>query len=287
MKIFSKTRLPNGFRNIYFCGIRIFSYFNTHCIPDFKSDIYKFVGLQRCKNLENLVVGSSHGRDAFIPRARDYNLANSSQDLYRMYKLYEYVVKHKGQNLKNVIVFWSVFHSGFQLEKTKECLHCVPYKILYGIDYACEMYPVDRRIVKNIENLMATTNVPNNYRGKSFYISGHSDKTEKIATGHLKNTIRNNNQIQYLAQIVELARQKGHNVYVVLPPYRKDYTDCLPDDKIVFAELFKFLKHNQDVRLINLGHDTDFKDSDFANCDHCNERGGRKVTTKINKIIMG
>ena len=287
MKIFSKTRLPNGVREIYFCGIRIFSYFNTHCIPDFKSEIYKFVGLQKCKNIENIVIGSSHGRDAFVPGVRDYNLANSSQDLYRMYKLYEYVVKHNGQNLKNVIVFWSVFHPGFQLEKTKEGLHCVPYKVLYDIDYACEMYPVDNRVVQNIENLMSTTVVPNNYRGKSFYIPGHSDKTEKIAEKHLKNTTRNNNQIRYLAKIVEMARRNNHRVYVVMPPYRKDYIDCLPNDNLVFAELFEFLGHNQDVRLINLHRDTDFNDTDFDNCDHCNERGGRKVTTKINKIING
>lgn len=285
MKIFGKTRLPNGYRKINFLGMTIFSYFNARCIPNYKSDVYKFVGLQNCKKLENLIVGSSHGRDAFIPAEHDCNLANSSQDLYRMYKVYEYVAKHNGKNLKNVIVFWSIFHPGFQLEKTKECLVSVPYKVLYGIDYACDMYPINQKIIKNIEKLMANANVPNDYRGKSFYIPGSSDKPEIIVAKHLKNAMRHNNQIQYLGKMVELARKNKHNIYVVLPPYRKDYLDCLPDDDTLHCELFEFLAVNPDVHLINMQHDGDFDDSDFANTDHCNESGGQKITNKIKKLL--
>jgi len=286
MKIFSKTRLPNGYRDIYFCGIKVFSYFNKSQIPDYRRDVYTFRALNNCKKLKTLIVGSSHGRDAFIPSIDECNLSNSSQDLYRMYKLYEYVVEHNGRNLKNVLVFWSVFHPGLQLEKTKNCLHCVPYKFLYDIDYACEMYPIDARVIKNIEKLMADITVPDNYRGKSFYTpSTSNDTAEKVAAGHIKNAMRNNNQIQYLGKIVDLARRHKHNVYVVLPPYRQDYQNCLPVDDEIYFELFNFLKHHRNVRLLNFQHDADFDDADFRNSDHCSERGGRKLTRKIKQLL--
>ena len=57
MKIFAKTRLPNGCRDIYFCGIKVFSYFNKSQIPDYRSDVYKFRALNNCKKLKTLIVG--------------------------------------------------------------------------------------------------------------------------------------------------------------------------------------------------------------------------------------
>ena len=97
--------------------------------------------------------------------------------------------------------------------------------------------------------------------------------------------MRNNNQIKYLGDIVKLARQKHHKVYVVLPPYRSDYLKCLPEESIVYRELFDFLKENPDVKLLNFQLSSDFKDSDFDSPDHCNKSGGLKLTKKIKSAM--
>ena len=285
MKIFKKVRHLGDKRDIYFCGIKIFSYHRRIVLKDASYAILKFMAVQKCKDLENLVLGSSHGRDGFIPGDKDFNLSNSSLDMYRIWNLYKFVVEHNGKNLKNVIVFWSVFHAGLQLEKTKEFSKCIPYKYLYGIDYASDFPANDKYAIQKIKQQQKDIICPDDFRGKSTYDTHHGESAETLVSKHLKNTMRNNNQIQYLDNIAKLAKRKNHKLYVVLPPYRSDYLKFLPKDKIVYRELFDFLDKNKNVKLLNFRRDKDFKDSDFDSPDHCNENGGIKLTKKINRAI--
>lgn len=281
MKIFNKIRHFDGLREIYFCGVKIFAYHKHIIVRNCYYEILKYLALQKHKDFENLILGSSHGRDGFIPGKNDFNLSNSSLDLYRIWNLYKYVVEHGLNKIKKVIIFWSVFHPGLQLEKTKEFKKCIPYKALFNIDYACGFKPYDKYAIKRIKKQLNKTNCPNDYRGKSGYDKNHIDPADILVSQHLKNTMRNNNQIQYLDNIVKLARKQKHAVYIVLPPYRSDYLKYLPDDKIIYRELFDFLNENTDVKLLNLQRDNDFTDSDFDSPDHCNENGGIKLTEKI------
>lgn len=285
MKIFKKIRHLNGWREIYFCGIKIFSYHKRIFVRDCVGDIVKFIAVQKCSDLKNLVLGSSHGRDGFIPGNFDFNLSNSSLDLYRIWNLYKYVVEHNGKKLENVIVFWSVFHPGLQLEKTQEFKRCIPYKALFSIEYACDFVLDDKYAIERILEQLKHTDCPDGFRGKSGYNIVHNDIAEVLVNKHLKNTKRNNNQIQYLGNIVKLARKKKHNVYVVLPPYRSDYLKYLPKESEVYRELFEFLDKNPDVKLLNFQRDKDFRDDDFDSPDHCNESGGIKLTAKIKSAI--
>ena len=281
MKLFRKVRELDGHRKIYFLGVRVLSYRQSVKPRDYSYEILKYLGATHCANLRNLVLGSSHGRDAFVPGTYDFNLSASSLDLYRIWHLYKYVVEHNGKNLRNVIIVWSVFHPGLQLEKTIEWKNCIPYKKLYGIDYAFPL-PVDDTFVLNaIDEQLPNIVCPKTFRGKSLYTTNHETPTEILVEKHLKNTKRNNNQIQYLENIVRFARRHKHNVFVVLPPYRSDYLSYLPGNDVVYRELFEFLKHNPDVKLFDFQYDSDFVDSDFDSPDHCNEAGGKKLTRKL------
>jgi hypothetical protein len=285
VKLFYKKRLFDGHRQIYCCGIKIFSYHKELSLPDYSFDVMKFKGLMSCKNIKNLVLGSSHGRDGFVPDASDYNLSNSSLDLYRIWKLYEYVVNNTKHDIKNVIIFWSVFHAGLQLEKTREFQRCASYKRLYNIEYASPYPTDDTKALKKVDELMHTVVCPENFRGQSLYNINHNTNTQQLVAKHLKNTNRQNDQIQHLKSIIKLARQQKHNVFIVLPPYRSDYLSFLPDDKKTYSELLKLLRYNRDVKLINLQRDTDFTDNDFESADHCNYDGGIKLTRKIKQFI--
>ena len=286
MKLFKKITDIDGTRKIYLFKIPVWSYYKPVALPDFSYDIMKFKGLTQCEDLKNLILGSSHARDGFIPSKNDFSLANSSQDLYRASKLYEYVVKHNGQELRNVILFWSVFHPGLELEKTREFVRCIPYKGLYGIDYATKLPIDDKKGMDILNKQIKTVICPTGFRGQATYNLEHfKEPTDVLVSKHLKNTMRNNNQIKYLGDIVKLARQKHHKVYVVLPPYRSDYLKCLPEESIVYRELFDFLKENPDVKLLNFQLSSDFKDSDFDSPDHCNKSGGLKLTKKIKSAM--
>ena len=286
MKLFRKITLINGKRIIYFCGIKVWSYYKPIGEPDFKYDILKYMAIKKCDNLQNLVLGSSHGRDCFIPSKYDFNLSASSLDMYRIWKLYEYVVKHNADNLRKIIIVWSVFHAGLQLEKTKEYARCIPYKALYGIDYALPLPENDGFAIEILNRQTKEVICPTGFRGKATYKLNHFDEpTAVLVAKHVKNTKRNNHQINYLQKIADLAQKSGHKMYVVLPPYRKDYLGCLPNEIEIYHELFDFLDKNKNVKLLNFQHDEDFEYDDFDSPDHCNECGGIKMTEKINKAI--
>ncbi len=286
MKFYAKVYELDGTRNIYFCGIKIFSYKRPVKKIDFSYYILKYKGVKKAKNLKNLILGSSHGRDGFIPDETDFNLSHSSLDLYRIYYLYKYVVENNGKNLKNIIVFFSVFHAGLQLEKTGTWQNCIIYKTLYDIKYAFPVPLDDSYRIKEIKEQVDNIDCPDDFRGISDnYENKYESDAKNIVDGHVKNTTRNNNQIKYIAKLVEMARKNKQNVYIVLPPYRSDYLKYLPEQHIVFRELFDFLDENKDVKLINLQNDKDFVDSDFNSVDHCGESGGIKLTQKIRNFV--
>jgi hypothetical protein len=286
MKLFKKVTYLDGSRKLYFCGIKIWSFYEPVGLPDFKLDIKKFLAVKNCKNLKNLVLGSSHGRDCFIPGKYDFNLSGSSLDMYRIWKLYSWVVKNNGKKLKNIIIVWSVFHAGLQLEKTKEYPRCISYKALYKINYALPLPMNDAVGLKSVKEQSEIASCPKDYRGQASYTGKHFYEPAKVLVKkHLKNTNRDNNQIQYLQKIVDAAKKHKHKVFVVLPPYRSDYLKYLPNDEIVYRELFDFVAKNKDVKLLNFQHDKDFKYSDFDSSDHCNEIGAIKMTKKLNKAI--
>lgn len=286
MKIFNKIRELDGTRKIYFCGIKIISYKQAVKKIDFSYAILKYKGVNKAKNLKNLILGSSHGRDGFVPGKSDFNLSQSSLDLYRIYHLYKYVLKNNGKNLENIIVFYSVFHAGLQLEKTSKWKYCIIYKTLYDIKYAFPLALDDSYLVNEINGQIDTVSCPDDFRGKSDnYENKYESDAKILVEKHLKNTRRNNNQIKYLAKLVDVARKHKQKVYVVLPPYRSDYLKYLPEQQVVFRELFEFLDKNKDVKLLNLQDDKDFIDSDFNSVDHCSEDGGIKLTKKIKKAL--
>ena len=291
MKFFYKEKLDNGIRNLYLLGLKVLSYKHIKNFSlDFSNadiDIQKYVALNRHKNeIINLILGSSHARDGFSPSKYYFNLGNSSLDLYRLYKLYEYCINNNFNNLKNLIIFFDVFSPGLQLEKTKEAYKTIPYKYLYNIEYQFPLSEIYRNYEKGLRKyLTAHTDiyVDNNYWGASPRNVTHdlSVTPQALTAKHLKNNSRNNGQIKFLENIFMLANKHSHKVYIVTPPYKKEYTQCLPRFEIVFKELLDLLAKYHDVTLLNFQNDNDFIDSDFDDWDHLNTKGAEKLSNKI------
>ncbi len=254
---------------------------------NFKMDIIKYKAFMDDKDTETVVLGSSHARDGFVPDKHSFNLGNSSQDLYRAYKVYEFISKQKSKQhkIKNIVLFWSVFHPGLQLEKTQEYYRCIPYKILYNADYPIQFPIDDKPVLKRLRKDLKKQKYPDGYRGESYYDVLHTDITSELVEKHIKNTRRNNHQIRYVEKMLNIARKYGHKFYIVLPPYRSDYLKCLPPDNEIYFELFDFINANPDVKLLNFQRDKDFDDSDFDSADHCNIDGAKKLTKKINEKL--
>ncbi len=290
-KLIGKQRFDNGKRSIYFCGKKLFSYCK-HFYTDlslFNIDIKKHHAyIANQKHIKTLVLGASTARDGFLPEPEsDFNLGTSSQDLYRTYNLYKWCTQTKSTNLKNIVLFFDVFTPGLQLEKTSEAYKAIIYKYLYNIPYAFKLHKKYRKF----ENSCAThfksaQTITKEYYGQSFYDSvNHKEYVQSIVQKHIKNNQRNNNQIAYLEQLIIQAQENKHNIYVVIPPYRNDYKQHLPDHKIVFHELYNMLEKHNTVTLLNFLNDNDFNSEDFNDCHHLNKNGAIKLTKKIKNAL--
>ena len=245
----------------------------------------KYIGLRMNRGIiSTLVVGSSHGYYGFHPENDEYNLCFASQDLYYACHLYE-----KNANmplLKNIILFYSVFSRGYVLEKTSEKLRSVLYNFFWKIPYykgTCFNFWKAKNFIKNkVKNLKQKVKVPTEYRGECLYdwFFPSDINVEKRALTHLKlNLMESQNAL--LLRMAKLAKEKQHNLVVVIPPCRSDYKLNLLAHKDLFLPLYEL----KNIKILNFFEDSDFNDKDFGDSDHLNLRGAQKLTLKIRNWI--
>ncbi len=289
-KIFGKQRI-NGKRIIYFCGIKLFSYKKSFSIKTnvFDIDIRKHASFLLHRNdIKNLVLGSSTARDGFVPTKDDFNFGGSSQDLYRSYHLYKYCIDSGTPHLKNIVLFFDVFSFGLQLEKTQEAYKSIIYNILYKIPYAFKLDRKYNKFSRKLRRYVKKYKVPDvsKYYGGSLYDNQDNIVDVKgLVEKHLKNNKRGNNQIEYLKKIYDKTQENNQKIYIVLPPYRQDYMDCLPKRDIVFDELDQFLKEHNNITLLDFIDDNKFNLDDFSDCHHVNKKGANKLTKLIKERL--
>lgn len=241
----------------------------------------KYFALQLFENvMETLVVGSSHGFCGYWAEERlhEINACEPSQDLYYSYEIYKKYAD--APRLKNVVLFYSVFSPGSVLELTSQADGCDCYRYFYGIPYrfggntekrgAREAFSLFVERMKKKPDFHYVENVT---KPPVF----DTDPRERAAS-HLKNNKRDENQTVYVAKAAALAKEKGHRLYVVVPPARSDYTACLPPFEEIFAEL---LKLKDGVRILSFFGDSRFSDSDFCDTDHLTADGAKKLSALI------
>ena len=248
----------------------------------------KYFSLQVFKDrMETLVIGSSHGHHGYRAQENLYeiNACETSQDLYYSYELYK---KYSdAARLKNIVLFYSVFSPGHILELT-ERNRCDSYKFIYGIPYRflgiCEKkglkeaFSVLIERMKNHPDFHYVGNLPDNISDMPPLFTD----AERRAKDHLKSNKRNENQTVYVEKAIKLSCERGHRLYIVIPPARSDYRNCLPPFEELFAEL---LKLKNQVKILSFFEDEHFSDSDFWDTDHLNKQGSMKLTAFIRDMM--
>lgn len=248
---------------------------------DFAKISYK---VREFRSLENetqtVVLGSSHALYGYKPERTEFNFAEPSQDLYYSYKIYEKFCDFK--KIKRVILFYSVFSAGHILEKTRWVKLCAIYKKVLGIPYRYDETEL-KKIEKKLHGRIYF--MPRKTYGDMDKYRFESHNAEERVAGHLKNNRRQNNQTEYVEKCAALARLKGHDLFVVIPPFRSDYTKLLPPFEEVFAPLLSLTQKDASIHLLDYFHDTDFADDDFGDTDHLNLQGAKKLTQKIRQAF--
>lgn len=236
--------------------------------------------------IETLAFGSSHGYYGYIAAEKEFNLCETSQDLYYSYALYE---KYAGKlkNLKTIILFYSVFSPSMELQKTSESFRCVYYTAFYDIPYKLPDLAKktglvkDEKITSQIGKDFLRKPISKNRGNFSFdTYEAVILSAEQRAASHLKHNKRNNTQTEFVTKMGDLAKQNNHKLFVVIPPMRSDYRELLPPTEELFNALISQIS-DKDISLINMYDSPDFSSDDFSDTDHLNQKGAEKLTAKI------
>ncbi len=246
----------------------------------------KKVGFENSKNsIKTLVMRGSNSDYGFYPNLYEYsyNLGLTSSDLYIAYQLYS-----KNRNrlplLNNIIVYFSVSSPGYSLIYISERYRAVAYRYFFNIPYFDES-----KIQKKSEKLIFSKCANLQPVKLDFAYKGYEKKTDYLTdiraedrvVPHLRENKRKPDQMYWLKRLVKLILSDNRKIFVVITPFRSDYKKLLPNQLILFEELYKI----EGIEIINLFDSEVFSDEDFGDTDHFNEHGAKKCTQLLYNII--
>lgn len=247
-------------------------------------------------DIRTLVVGSSHGDYGFNPEycAKSFNLCHRSQDLKHSYLLYKKSIEIC-PNIKNSVVFYSIFSSGSFIEKspsTSEISPAVNEIFTLGIKYT------DKKLTKLADGIKGKLdNLSVGLEGSSGFLPTINIEFGRESYGVQKRAaefLRRNKEHganAYLLEIIALAKTLGHKLYVVIPPVRSDLKVATGGSgDVLFHGLFEIIskcKNESDITLFNFYDSNLFLDEYFGDFDHLVPLGNgtKLLSSMINDAI--
>lgn len=252
----------------------------------------KYVGISRNPKIRTLALGSSHMMFGYLPSIDEYNLAFPSQDLYSSYELYKI---YNNENIKNIIMCFSVFTPGQKLCLGSVAEASAMLKVIFGIEYQHpDMIDMDK--TKKRENFYRTEfkrylkklKLKDTYRGnltKHGKMRTGEEHIKDIALKHLKNNQRENDNMQSCIDLINETKKNNQNLYFVIPPVTNCYKSVLPSSDVMFKKLYDVVENQPHVKVLNFYDSNEYIDSDFHDGDHLKTCGAEKLTKAINEVI--
>ncbi|RKS87078.1 hypothetical protein DES39_0289 [Orbus hercynius] len=246
----------------------------------------KKVQLNAVKKLEILALGSSHGAYSFIPEIigrNSFNLCSTSQDLYYSYQLYK-KLNNSYDELKTIVLFYSIFSNGFEIEKTKEKSISAYFKFLYNIE---PKFNNNELILeqKKIKIFRMQTNMFEKIDNGFLY---HKDKpldcfnVNDRVNIHLRENKRENDQLDYVVKLINECNKNNQKLCIILSPARRDYKRLVPNNS--FEKILE-LKKQYKFEMIDFFNSNLFNDDDFFDCDHVNLVGAKKLSNRLKDYL--
>lgn len=265
----------------------------------------KRVMLEQAKDtLETMVLGSSHGDYAFDPAyvPNSFNLCYRSLDLKHCYALYQRTID-LCPNLKNIVVFYSVFSPGSVLERSPNEGDIGPlFSALFELDVEYQsdhLSHLAQALTRQLQEGMAATLIEEavkldghagflpNYKGA---VAASEFQTRLLS--HIKLNYESGADY-YLLKILALANRLGHGVTIVIPPVTSLYRNTLNTrSSVLFRELIEVVglfPWTVPIKMINAYDDEAYEDSFFVDSDHLDARGegARRLSRAIAEKVLG
>jgi hypothetical protein len=253
--------------------------------------------------LETVVLGSSHGDYAFDPAhlPNSFNLCYRSLDLKHCYALYQRSIQ-QCPNLKNIVLFYSVFSPGNMLERSPVERDIGPlFSALFELDVEYEadhLIHLTRVLTEQLQNGMAATLVEEAAKvgGHAGFLPAYRGATPSSEfQNRLLSHIKLNYEAgadYYLLKILALADRLGHRVTIVIPPVTSFYRSTLNTrSSVLYRELIEVMElfpWTSPIKLLNAYDDERYEDSFFIDTDHLNAlgEGTRMLSQAIADMVL-
>jgi hypothetical protein len=261
----------------------------------------KRVMLEQARDtLETIVLGSSQGDHGFDPAhvPNAFNLCYRSLDLKHCYSLYQRTVT-LCPNLKNLVLFYSVFSPGSMLERSPDEAGIGPlFSALFDLDVEYQSEPMTglaQALAQQLQEGMAATLIE-----EAAQLDGHAgflpnDKGPPPTSdfkARLLSHIKSNYEAgadYYLVKILALANRLGHGVTIVIPPVTSTYRNTLNTrSSVLFRELIEAIDlfpWTRPIQVLNAYDDEAYEDSFFIDSDTLDPRG--EGTRLLSRAIAG
>jgi len=263
----------------------------------------KRVMLEQARDtLETIVLGSSHGDYAFDPAyvPNSFNLCYRSLDLKHCYALYQRTIE-MCPNLKNIVLFYSVFSPGNVLERSPgEADIGALFSALFdlGVEYQSDhLNQLTQALANQLQEGMAATLIEESAKldGYAGFLPANKGVADASAfSARMLSHIKLNYEAgadYYLLKILALANRLGHGVTVVIPPASSSYRNVLNTrSSVLFRELIEVVSlfpWTVPIKVLNAYDDAAYEDSFFVDSDHLDARGEgtRKLSRAIAELV--
>jgi hypothetical protein len=255
--------------------------------------------LRACEDqMSTLVLGSSHGDYGFDPQyfPGSFNLCSASQDLRHAHLIYRGLAA-RCTNLRNLVLYYSVFSSGWNLARNPgEKYASAGLNELFGLGFDYEDAELQAEFLK-IKGRLASVNFESaGYSGfiteadRFFFSDDYGAK--RRAEDHLR-WARLSAENFHLIKLILLAKRCNHKLCIVVPPVRADYREALGARfETIFQPLLEILSDYDfgvDIQLLNAFDCEGFDASVFGDFDHLLPlgRGTALLTTMVRAAVEG
>ena len=239
-------------------------------------------------HVHTLILGSSHAQMGWVAERDEFNMGLGYQDLYYTYHLYKRYMDCP--NLKNIVVFYSVFSQGHQLIRTRDARACVSFKVVAGIEYSNvamskalhlgRLEGVYSRKAKRWQGKHPA--IVGDLGNENDYIPALTPSAKDRALPHLKNNRRDFDMTAFVNLMATEMEKRGQKLFVVIPPATFAYRQALPGADVLFSRIRGCMSRLGSAKLMNHYEDDDFlDDGDFIDWDHLSRKGAIKLTAKI------
>jgi hypothetical protein len=259
--------------------------------------------INNSNNISKLFLGSSHTYYGINPSFVSGNAFNASHIAQSIDFDYEIIKKYKNNwnELEYIIIPIDYFTLFSRLSDGIEYWRVKNYNLYYDMQ-------LSNSLSENSE-LMSVNFKSNLSRIISFYLlnetsitcsefgfgSNYKKSKDLVNTGEsaaLRHTAKHlsklNESVEILKEIISFASKNNIRIIFYTSPAYKTYVSNLDLNQLnlTINTITELAEKNSNCNYFNLLEDSSFNSSDFRDADHLNPEGAKKLSLKIDKLIL-